>query len=99
MFNKELHIAKFKIHLDKLISYLQNKGIEFTANNGFENVIFRNKDKELKICHHCFYRFSGIACIYKDGQEKNSIEAVEVTDDMFMNSYMRSIIEHNFNVK
>jgi hypothetical protein len=32
----------------------------------------------------------------KDGKEKNTTEAVEVTDEMFMNNFMKPIIELRF---
>lgn len=97
MWNKEQHKAKMKPFVDKLVSYFQNKGINFSPTDGeMENVVFASKDKEVKISHHSFYRYSGIACIYKDGKEKNTTEAIEVTDEMFMNNFMKPIVELRF---
>lgn len=95
MYTLEQHINKMKPHSDKLLAYLNGKGISMT-DEGF-NLTFKNELKSVTISKKCFYRFSGIACIYKEGKEKNSVETVEVTDDMFMNSYMKSVIEHNLN--
>ena len=97
MWNKEKHKAKMKPYADKLISYLKSKGIAFAPDDGkLDNVILTSKDKTVKISHHSFYRYSGIACTYKEGKEKNTLEAVEVTDDMYMNSFMKKIIEMRF---
>lgn len=94
-FDEQAHIAKMKPHTDKLLSYLKKKGIAFTSDDGEGNIIFRGVDKELKIAKHCFYRFSGIACIHREVGE-SSVEMIEVDDDMFMNSYMKAVIDHNF---
>lgn len=96
MFNKQEHIAKMKPSADKLVSLFEKKGISFSPTDGeFENVVFTSKDKTIKISHHSFYRFSGIACIYKEKGE-NYIEAIDVTNDMFMNNFMKPIIERLF---
>ncbi len=95
IFDKSAHIEKMKPHTDKLLNYLVKKGIEFTANDGLENVIFTSKAKKVTISHTVFYRFSGIAAIHKDKGD-HEIEVVEVDDNMFMNSYMKSILDYNF---
>jgi hypothetical protein len=83
----------------KLLAYLKSKEIEFTPTDGkFNNVIFTSKDKEIKISHHSFYRFSGIACVYKEKGD-HLIEAIEVTDEMFINNFMTPIIKLHFNLK
>jgi hypothetical protein len=96
IFNKETQIQSFKTIVEKLIPYLKTKGIEFVPDDGLENVVFKSKENILKIAHNCFYRYSGIACIYKDGQEKNSIEAVVVTDAMFIDIFIKPAVETYF---
>lgn len=86
-----------KKEIVKLLDYLKKKDIDFIDNdNGLENIILKNKTIKLKIAKKLFFRQSGIACIYKDGKEKNSVEIIEVTDDMFYDSYLKQIIDHNF---
>ncbi len=93
---KEEYILGLKPYTDKLISYFKNKEIEFIPIDGkLDNVIFKNKDKELKIAHHCFYGFSRMGCIVKE-KANNEIEWIQVTDSMFFNSYMKAIIENYF---
>ena len=92
-FNKEEHQRAMKPAVDKLASHFKSKGVEFSPTDGdFENVVFSSKDKTTKISHHSFYRYSGIACVYKEKGE-NQIEAIEVTDEMFLNNFMKPIIE------
>jgi len=99
-FNKEEHIARMKPAADKLVSQLKKVGIEFSPTDDFGwNVVLTSKDKVVKISHHSFYRISGMACMYKDGGEKNSVETIELTDEMFMTSLMRSNIDMLFNPK
>jgi hypothetical protein len=93
MFDKQEQIEKMKPYANKLVSHFQKNGIEFSPTDGeFENVIFTSKDKEVKISHHSFYRFSGIASIHKD-IGGTQIEVIEVTNEMFMNNYMKPIVE------
>ncbi len=95
-FNKQNQINKIKPAVDKLISYLQTKGIECSLVDGdLENAIFTKNNVTLKIGHHCLYRYSGIACIYSHKGE-NFIEAVEVTDQMYMDVFMKPHIENYF---
>ena len=58
----------------------------------FENVVFMSNDKKAKISHHSFYRYSGITCISKDLGENKS-EYIDVTDAMFMDMFMKPIVE------
>lgn len=51
---------RFEPHKTKLLSYFSKKGIEFKENNGWNNVVFYNKDKEVAIRHEQWYRESGI---------------------------------------
>lgn len=107
-FNKEAHIARMKPFVDKLIKHLSKHGVEFAENAGagLENVVFRKAStvgsdtiiRIVEVSHHSFYRFSGICCVYKEIGE-NSIEAIEVTDAMFMDKFMRPIVELHFNIK
>lgn len=94
MFNKEEHIARMKPAVDKLVSYFQKKGVSFSPNDSesLNNVVFTSDKKSIKISHHSFYRYSGIACICKDKGENQS-EAIEVTNEMFINNFMKPIIE------
>ncbi len=93
MWNPESHQAKQKKSVDRLVSYFKNKGVDFSPTDGeFNNVVFTSKDKEVKMSHHSFYRYSGIACAYKDKGE-NKVEAVEITDEMFLNNYIKPTIE------
>lgn len=86
-------------HVEKLVEYLNSKGISFVSTDGdLENVIFKSDIKEVKISHRCFYRFSGMCKIRKDvgDKKKNTIIFVDVTDDMFINQYMKALIEFLF---
>jgi len=95
-FNKESHIKEMTPYVEKLVESLSKQGITFSpTDEHLENVIFKNDKKEIKIAHHCFYRFSGMCKIKKDG-EKNTIILIDVTDDMFINQYMKSMIEFLF---
>ncbi len=100
MWNKEKHKQKMQSAVDKLVLHFKNQGVNFYPVDGsHENVIFISKNKEVRISHHSFYRYSGIACVYKEGKEKNSIETVEVTDEMFLNNFMKPIIELRLKAK
>lgn len=93
--SKEAQIERMKPSVNKLLAHLKNKGIEFShvdTESGFENVIFSTAKKTLKMSHHSFYRYSGIAVICRDKGE-NLSETVDVTDDMYMNIFMKPIIE------
>lgn len=99
MFDKKDHIAKMKPFADKLVQHFQKIGISFSDTDGdMENVVFSSNDKVVRISHHSFYRFSGIACIYKE-KEQNQIIAIEVTNEMFMNNFMKPIVDILFNPK
>lgn len=95
-FNNQEHIKKMTPYVEKLVVYLNSKGITFEPTDGhLENVVLTRGDKTIKIAHHCFYRFSGIAKIRKD-VGKNQIVMIDLTDDMFINTYMKSLIEFLF---
>ena len=100
MWTPESHKLKMKASVDKFISHLKQKGIEFSPSDGdLNNVIFTSPEKVVKISHHSFYRYSGIACIYKEGKHEFSIETIDVTDEMFMNTFMKPIIETHFGLR
>jgi hypothetical protein len=82
-------------HVEKLVADLSKKGITFTQDDGLGNVVFVLDGEEQKISHWCFYRFSGIATIRKE-LGKNQVQLIQVTDDMFINEYMKSLIEFMF---
>lgn len=99
VFDKTAYIAKMQPIVDKLVLQFKNKGVEFSPTDGdLDNVVFTSSTKSIKISHHSFYRYSGIACVYKEKGE-NSIEAIEVTNEMFMNNFMKPIIELHIGVK
>jgi hypothetical protein len=83
---------KMKPYADKLIAYFKSKCVEYSNDDLNENVSFTSSEKKATISHHSFYRYSGIACVSKDLGENKS-EYIEVTDEMFMNNFMRPIIE------
>ncbi len=96
MWNKESHRSMMKPSAGKLISYFATKGVQFSPMDGeFENVVFSKADKVLKISHHSFYKYSGISCIYKEIKE-HMIEPILVTPDMYMEKFMKPIIEAKF---
>lgn len=87
------HQTKMQQAVDKLVSHFKSKGVDFSPTDGeVENVVFTSKDKVVKISHHSFYRYSGIAFVYKEKNE-NEIETIPVTDEMFLNNFMKPIIE------
>lgn len=94
---------KKKIHINKLVSFLKTKNINFKNNDGkLDNVVFYNDKKTFKISHHCFYGFSRISCFKQDIKSTGKFQEfrfIEITDDIFINSYIRSIILNIFNVK
>ncbi len=100
MFNKAEHIKKQQPAVKKFIGWLESsKKITFTPTDGeFENVILKSKDKEIKISHHSFYRFSGIAVLYAKTGE-NSFQITEITDDIFFDTFMKPIVEALFKTK
>jgi len=98
-FNKEAHIARMKPAVDKLVNHLQKKGVSFQPNDeNLENVILSSAKKTIKISHHSFYRYSGIAVIYSKTSE-NTFDITEITDEMFLTNYMKPIIEMHFELK
>ena len=88
----------------KLLAYLKSKGVSFkSGDNGSDNVIFSNKEKEIKISYHCFYRFSGPAVVYKTKvnekkKDQVTVEAVALTPELFYNLYMKQILNEIFNI-
>ena len=95
MFNKEAIIERLQPHAKKLISHYEHKGIILPTDGEFENVIFHNKEKEVKIAWTCFWRFSGICATHKDAGE-NQVKVIPLTDDAFMNVYMKAVLDMHF---
>lgn len=96
MKEKQDLIETAKPHTDKLVAYMQTNGIEFAPNDGeLNNVVFKNKDKEVKISHHSFYGFSRMGAVRKDIGE-SGFKFVPVTEEMFIGGVMKSILESHF---
>lgn len=85
--------------VEKLILYFQKKKIQFLPSDGdLNNVQFISSEKIVKISHHSFYRYSGIASIHKEIGE-NKIELISITDELYMENYMKPVIELLLNIK
>lgn len=92
-FDKKMHQQSMQKAVDKFVAHFKSKGVEFSpTDSDFENVVFTSKDKVVKISHHSFYRYSGIAFVYKEKNE-NEIETIPVTDEMFLTNFMKPILE------
>lgn len=93
-FDKKLHISKQKVAVEKLVAYFKKQGISFSPTDGeLQNVIFTTKDnKEVKISHHSFYRYSGISVLYKEKDDK-SVYTIPMSDDYYLNEYLKKFIE------
>lgn len=85
MFDKIAHKNRMKSETDKLVSYFKKQKVEFIEQDpdGFENVIFKSSTREIKIAHHSFYRYSGIA-VFTKSNDKNESEVFPVTNEMYM---------------
>ena len=98
-FNKQAHIVNMQPSVDKLLTHLDKKGIKFSSTDGdMNNVIFTFGNQEIKISHHSFYRYSGICCVSND-KGGNMSEYVEVTDEMFVDKFMKPIVELMLGIK
>lgn len=96
VFNSQEHIKKMTPYVEKLVVYLNSKGILFSPSDGeLENIVLTKDDKVVKIAYNCFYRFSGISKVYTH-TAKNQVVMSDMTDDMFINNYMRSMIDFLF---
>ena len=95
MWNKDNYKSKLRTDVNKFILGLKSKNIFFTETND-ENVLFKLDKKELIMSQHSFYRYSGIAYVYKEGKEKNSVLSIEVTYEMYLNMIIKPIIENHF---
>ena len=92
-------IADMAPFVDKLVGLLNEvHNISFQTKDGdLENVVFSKEGfNDLKIAYRCFYRISGMCKIMKDTKHKDRVIWVDVTDDMFINNYMCSIILLHF---
>lgn len=63
--------------------------------HNLDNVIFKKDGKVLKISHKSLYRYSGISSIHKD-KGANEVEIINVSDEMYINNYIKIIIESYF---
>ena len=90
----EMLTNQFKPYVEKLIPYLKKKGIE--TEFGEVNMIFKSRDKTMEICYGCFYRWWGGVCIVHKEKGESGVELVEVTDAMWIDSYMRMCVEVHF---
>ena len=98
-FDKQKKIESMKPYVDKLIVYLQANGIDFYCNDSKnENIVLVRDDKVKKISHHYFYRFSGLSSFFNQKDDK-TYEWMKISDDIYINTYMRSIIDIIFNLK
>ncbi len=97
MFDKEekqLFIKKMKPYADKLVQHFEKDGWTFAPTDGeLNNVVFSKGDKQVKISHHSFYRFSGLAQIVSSSGNSNEAQATVVTDEMWFNNYMKPIVQ------
>jgi len=86
-------IQQMTPHVNKLVVELAKQDITFSPTDGeLENVIFSQDGVEMKIAHHCFYRFSGMCVVQKT--IKKETKYVSLSDDEFINIYLRTLIEH-----
>lgn len=93
MWSPSKYIAKQNPVVVKFTQQLEKKGISFSPTDGEqENVVFTYKDKTLKMSKHSFYRYSGISTVY-NFKADNSLEIIEVTDEMYLNTFIKPIIE------
>lgn len=92
MWNEVEYMNKMKPVVDKFLLVLAKKGISFSLDTEMNNVILSTKTKSIKMSHHSFYRFSGITSIYKHNDD-NSIEIIKVTDEMYLTTFIKPIIE------
>lgn len=65
-FDRDRHVAKMMPHVEELMKSLVPHGIVFSLYDGnLENVVFKGKEKIVRIAYHCFFRFSGLCYITK----------------------------------
>ncbi len=94
--NKAEIILRLQPHIKKLIAHYQSKGVLFNSLDGvLKNVVFYNTEKSVSISHEIFFRFSGICCTHRD-KGQNEVEVIPLTDDAFMNVYMKAILDMHF---
>lgn len=85
--------AEFKPQMDKLYVHLKKKGISHDSNGS--NMYFHRENVELGISFIYLYRQSGISHVLEHVDEK-SIRPIKVDNEMFYNSYVKSIIDLYF---
>jgi hypothetical protein len=93
-FNEEDHKKRMIKYVPALLEDLKVFNIKQLEDNG-ENVVFCDDINTITISYHVFYRYSGIAKLTKS-YGKNEFEWTDVTDEMFMSSYMGSLIKNIF---
>ena len=103
-FNEQAYQLKMKKPVEKLLAQLSKKDIHFMAYRSdelptkpFKNVIFVKADKMLEMSEHSFYGYSRMCLFTKDHPTKeNQTIKVDVTDDMYMQMFIRVIVENHF---
>lgn len=95
-FDEKEAIRKMTPYLDKVKESFTKKGIKFKEDIKFKNTIFFKANKEYKISYHSLYRFSGISTIHKAGKNENEVIIIDVTDEMYINSIIKPIVENYF---
>lgn len=101
MFNEQEQIRKMTPHVEKLVNHLRQYNIEyFSSDEGLDNVVFQKDDKIFKIAYLVFYRYCGICKIQKQvkGGKENEIEWLDISDSMYINSFIKPIIKMKFDI-
>lgn len=98
-FDKNTYIAKQQSIVEKFLTVIAKQGVKFLPTDGeLENVVFIRNGVTFKMSHHSFYRFSGIKCVYRE-KANNEIETVDITDEMYLNEYIKRSIDVNLGIK
>lgn len=100
MWTPEEHKQKMSTLVGKFIDKLNGRGISVNLNAEKDNVEVSFEDRTARISQHSFYRYSGIACICRDKEgENNQSEAIDVTDEMYLNSIISPVIDLLLDIK
>lgn len=80
--------------VNKLVHELEKEGIKFwyITENRFENVAFVKGEKRIEMSKHSFYRYSGMMQITRDRGENAPVEIIPVTDEMWLQQFIKPII-------
>lgn len=93
----EEKLKRLAPHIQKLVNFFHNKGVEYVEKNGnLRNVVFFTDEKTVKIYHDIFYRFSGICCTHRDTDKAHEIEVIPLTDENFYGVYIKAILMEHF---